>query len=55
MYALFIERGPFFNKGIVVPPHENINVHPMLYHILNITPNKNIDGNLKKIIHIFNI
>ena len=32
MYALFIERGIFFNKGIVAPPHENINVYPMLYH-----------------------
>ena len=55
MHALFIAKGPSFKKGIVVPPFENINIYPMLCHILNITPNKNIDGNLKKIIHIFNI
>ena len=55
MHALFIARGPFFKKSIVVPPFENINIFLMLCHILNITPNKNIDGNLKKIIHIFNI
>ena len=54
MHALFIAKGPSFKKGIVVPPFENINIYPMLCHILNITPNKNIDGNLKKIIHIFN-
>ncbi|MFL2983334.1 MAG: ectonucleotide pyrophosphatase/phosphodiesterase [Candidatus Neomarinimicrobiota bacterium] len=55
MHALFIAKGPSFKEGVLVPPFENINIYPMICHILNITPNKNIDGNLKKIIHIFNI
>ena len=54
IYALLIAKGPSFKKGIIVPPFDNINIYPMLFHILNITQSKNIDGNFKKIIHIFN-
>jgi len=55
MHALFIANGPAFKKGIKVPPFENVNIYPLICHILNIDPNKNIDGNLENIIHILDI
>jgi alkaline phosphatase D len=55
MHALFIANGPAFKKGITVPPFENVNIYPLICHILNIDPNKNIDGNLENIIHILDI
>ena len=55
MHALFIANGPAFKKGITVPPFENVNIYPLICKILNINPNKNIDGNLENIIHILDI
>ena len=55
MHALFIANGPAFKKGITVPPFENVNIYPLICKILNIDPNKNIDGNLENIIHILDI
>jgi len=55
MHALFIANGPAFKKGITVPSFENVNIYPLICHILNIDPNKNIDGNLENIIHILDI
>jgi len=55
MHALFIANGPAFKKGITVPPFENVNIYPLICQILNIDPNKNIDGNLENIIHILDI
>ncbi len=55
MHALFIAKGKSFKKNILVPPFENVNIYPLICHILDIKPNKNIDGNLKNIIHILDI
>jgi len=55
MHALFIAKGPSFRKNVVVPSFENVNIYPLICHILDITPNKNIDGNLENIIHILDI
>ena len=52
MHALFIAKGPSFVSGEIVPPFENINIYPLICHILNINPSKNIDGNLKNVIDI---
>ena len=52
MHALFIAKGPSFISGAVIPPFENINIYPLICHILNITPSNKIDGNLKNIINI---
>ena len=55
MHALFIAKGPSFRENMVVPSFENVNIYPLICHILNMTPNKNIDGNIKNIIHILDI
>ncbi len=55
MHALFIAKGPSFRENVVVPSFENVNIYPLICHILDITPNKNIDGNLENIIHILDI
>ena len=54
MHALFIAKGPAFTSGATVPPFENINIYPLICHILNIEPRENIDGNLENIINIIN-
>ncbi len=52
MHALFIAKGPSFEKGLVTTPFENINIYPLICHILKIQPSKNIDGKLENIHHI---
>ncbi|MBT5720905.1 MAG: alkaline phosphatase family protein, partial [Candidatus Marinimicrobia bacterium] len=52
MHALFIAQGPAFKKDIVTEPFENVNIYPMIAHILGIDPSKNIDGNLNNIKHL---
>ena len=52
MHALFIAKGPSFKKGIVTPPFENINIYPLICHILKIHPSADIDGKLENIHHI---
>ena len=52
MHALFIAKGPSFEKGLVTTPFENINIYPLICHILKIQPSKDIDGKLENIHHI---
>ncbi len=52
MHALFIAQGPAFKKDIVTEPFENVNIYPMIAHILGIDPSKKIDGNLNNIKHL---
>ena len=52
MKALFIAKGPSFKNNITIDSFENINIYPLITHILNIKPNMKIDGNLKNINHI---
>ena len=51
MHALFIAQGPAFKNNIVTEPFENVNIYPMIAHILDIDPSKKIDGNLNNIKH----
>lgn len=44
MRALFIAHGPAFRHGAVVPPIPNVDVYPLMTHLLGIPPATN-DGN----------
>ncbi|HJU40208.1 MAG TPA: alkaline phosphatase family protein, partial [Tahibacter sp.] len=43
MAALFVAHGPAFRHGAVVPPFDNVDVYPLLAHLLGIRPGAN-DG-----------
>lgn len=43
MAALFVAHGPAFRRGAVVPPFDNVDVYPLLAHLLGIRPAAN-DG-----------
>jgi predicted AlkP superfamily pyrophosphatase or phosphodiesterase len=43
MRALFVAHGPAFKRGLVVPEFDNVDVYPLLAHILKIRPAPN-DG-----------
>ena len=43
MHALFVAEGPAFRRGYVAPPFPNVDVYPLLAHLLHIAPEKN-DG-----------
>jgi predicted AlkP superfamily pyrophosphatase or phosphodiesterase len=46
MRALFIAHGPAFKQGLTVAEFENVNVYPLLTHVLGIIPAPN-DGDPK--------
>ncbi len=48
MRALFIAHGPAFQKGVAVPPFDNVDVYPLLAHLLGIKPEPN-DGNFDNV------
>jgi hypothetical protein len=43
MRALFVARGPAFKRGLVVSEFDNVDVYPLLAHLLGIRPQPN-DG-----------
>ncbi len=43
MRALFVAHGPDFRQGLVVPEFDNVDVYPLLMHLLHIQPQLN-DG-----------
>ncbi|MEP7043969.1 MAG: ectonucleotide pyrophosphatase/phosphodiesterase [Dokdonella sp.] len=43
MRALFVAHGPAFRRGLVVPEFDNVDVYPLLTHLLDIRPQPN-DG-----------
>jgi predicted AlkP superfamily pyrophosphatase or phosphodiesterase len=43
MGALFVAHGPAFKRGLVVPEFDNVDIYPLLAHILRIRPQPN-DG-----------
>ena len=45
MGALFIANGPAFRQGLVIAPFPNVDVYPLMAHIVGITPRPN-DGRL---------
>ena len=48
MRALFIAHGPAFRSGMVMPPFDNVDVYPLLAHLLRIRPERN-DGNFEDV------
>ncbi|MBS0555954.1 MAG: alkaline phosphatase family protein [Proteobacteria bacterium] len=45
MRALFVAHGPAFKRGYVIPEFDNVDVYPLLTHILDIKPAPN-DGSI---------
>jgi predicted AlkP superfamily pyrophosphatase or phosphodiesterase len=45
MHAIFIAHGPAFRAGTVLPAFDNVDVYPLLAHLLRVPPEKN-DGTL---------
>jgi predicted AlkP superfamily pyrophosphatase or phosphodiesterase len=48
MRALFVAEGPSFRRGVTTPPFPNVDVYPLLAHILDIAPERN-DGNYTQV------
>jgi predicted AlkP superfamily pyrophosphatase or phosphodiesterase len=48
MGALFIGNGPDFKKGLVVPPFPNLDIYPMMTHLLGLKGEKG-DGNFNDV------
>lgn len=46
MAAIFIARGPGIAAGQTIPAFESVHVYPLLAHVLGLTPNPAIDGDL---------
>jgi len=38
MRALFVAHGPAFRDGVVVPPFANVDVYPLMVHLLGLPP-----------------
>jgi alkaline phosphatase D len=48
MHAIFYAKGPAFKTGFEHPTFENINLYPLICHILNIKPAP-VDGHIDKV------
>ena len=46
MHGIFLARGPTIAPGLRMPPLEQIHLYPLLAHLLGLTPNPDIDGDL---------
>lgn len=46
MHGIFYAEGPAFKKGYELPSFENVNIYPLLAHILGITQLPKISGDL---------
>jgi len=47
MGATFYAWGPAFKSGMTLTPFENVNVYPLIAHILGLNVTQSIDGSLK--------
>jgi predicted AlkP superfamily pyrophosphatase or phosphodiesterase len=47
MGATFYAWGPAFRQAVTIPAFENVNVYPLIAHILGLTIDQPIDGSLK--------
>jgi hypothetical protein len=53
MRATFIAWGPAFKKGITIEGFENVNVYPLVAHILGLQlDERKIDGRLKVLVPV---
>jgi len=49
MGASFYAWGPAFRQGVTIPAFENVNVYPLIAHILGLTIDQPIDGSLDRL------
>ena len=45
MRSVFVAHGPVFRSGVVLPPFDNVDLYPLLAHLLGVKPAAN-DGSL---------
>jgi predicted AlkP superfamily pyrophosphatase or phosphodiesterase len=48
MRALFVAHGPAFRDGVTVPAFPNVDVYPLMAHLLGLTPEPN-DGDYQAV------
>ena len=48
MQGIFYAKGPAFKENFIQPSFMNINIYPLIAHILGLTPEK-VDGNLEEV------
>jgi predicted AlkP superfamily pyrophosphatase or phosphodiesterase len=48
MQAIFLARGPAFEKGLVVPPFQNVHIYALVAHLLAVAPAPN-DGSVDSV------
>lgn len=53
MQAIFLADGPAFRDGYYRESILNIQVYPMIAHILGLTPNPEADGKIKDVQDLF--
>jgi alkaline phosphatase D len=53
MHAIFYARGPAFKAGFIQPTFENIDIYPLICHILGIKPAP-VDGSLEPVKKMLN-
>lgn len=53
MRALFVAHGPAFRRGLVVPEFDNVDIYPLLAHLLRIQPAAN-DGDYATVAGMLN-
>lgn len=49
MQAIFVAGGPAFKNGYQRSTFENVNIYPLIAHILGLEPYPHIDGDLEKV------
>lgn len=54
MHATFYAWGPAFKKNLKIRGFENINIYPLITHILQLTISEPVDGNLKVLKPVLN-
>ncbi|WP_324032468.1 alkaline phosphatase family protein [Shewanella avicenniae] len=50
MGALFVAEGPAFKQGVMLKPFDNVDVYPMIAHILGLPLQQPVDGNIKALL-----
>ena len=48
MHPFFLAQGPAFKENVISEPFENVNIYPLMCHILGITPSPN-NGSLQAV------
>lgn len=52
MHAIFYAWGPAFKTGLKIPAFENVNIYPLIAHILGLSYTEKIDGKAKVLLPI---